>query len=98
MVAVPLEGVAPILIAGRRPELPAGRSSGGHRLYDAESVARLELVATLRELGLGLDEVARVLAREATVADVAGRACRGAGRADPLAAADPRGAQRRGQA
>jgi DNA-binding transcriptional MerR regulator len=50
---------------------PAGRSSGGHRLYDAESVARLELVATLRELGLGLDEVARVLAREATVADVA---------------------------
>jgi DNA-binding transcriptional MerR regulator len=27
---------------------PAGRSSGGHRLYDAESVARLELVATLR--------------------------------------------------
>jgi DNA-binding transcriptional MerR regulator len=50
---------------------PAGRSSGGHRLYDAESVARLELVATLRELGLGLDEVARVLAREATVADAA---------------------------
>lgn len=50
---------------------PAGRSSGGHRLYDAESVARLELVATLRELGLGLEEVARVLAQEATVADVA---------------------------
>lgn len=50
---------------------PAGRSSGGHRLYDAESVARLELVQTLRELGLGLDEVHRVLAREATVADVA---------------------------
>jgi DNA-binding transcriptional MerR regulator len=50
---------------------PAGRSSGGHRLYDAESVARLELVRTLRELGLGLEEVRRVLAREATVADVA---------------------------
>jgi DNA-binding transcriptional MerR regulator len=50
---------------------PAGRSSGGHRLYDAESVARLELVRTLRELGLGLEEVQRVLAREATVADVA---------------------------
>jgi DNA-binding transcriptional MerR regulator len=50
---------------------PAGRSSGGHRLYDAESVARLELVATLRELGLGLEEVRRVLAREDTVADVA---------------------------
>jgi DNA-binding transcriptional MerR regulator len=50
---------------------PAGRSSGGHRLYDAESVARLDLVRTLRELGLGLEEVRRVLAREATVADVA---------------------------
>ncbi len=50
---------------------PAGRSSGGHRLYDAQSLARLELVATLRELGLGLDEVRRVLAREATVTDVA---------------------------
>ena len=50
---------------------PAGRSSGGHRLYDAESVARLELVRTLRELGLGLEEVRQVLAQEATVADVA---------------------------
>jgi DNA-binding transcriptional MerR regulator len=50
---------------------PAGRSSGGRRSYDAESVARLELVRTLRELGLGLEEVRRILAREATVADVA---------------------------
>lgn len=50
---------------------PAGRSSGGHRLYEAGSIARLELVRTLRELGLGLAEVRRVLAREATVADVA---------------------------
>ncbi|MFJ2033110.1 MerR family transcriptional regulator [Streptosporangium sp. NPDC087985] len=50
---------------------PAGRTDGGYRLYRAESVARLELVATLRELGLGLDEVRRVLAKETTVADVA---------------------------
>jgi DNA-binding transcriptional MerR regulator len=50
---------------------PAGRSPGGRRSYDAESVARLELVRTLRDLGLGLQEVRRVLAREATVADVA---------------------------
>ncbi|HEY3734217.1 MAG TPA: MerR family DNA-binding protein [Streptosporangiaceae bacterium] len=50
---------------------PAGRTCGGHRVYDAESFARLELVATLRELGLGLEEVRRVLAREDTVADVA---------------------------
>jgi DNA-binding transcriptional MerR regulator len=50
---------------------PAGRSHGGYRLYDAESVARLELVATLRELGLSLQDVRRVLAKEITVADVA---------------------------
>jgi DNA-binding transcriptional MerR regulator len=50
---------------------PSGRSSGGHRVYDTESVARLELVRALRELGLGLDEVRGVLEREVTVADVA---------------------------
>ena len=50
---------------------PAGRTAGGHRLYDAGSLARLELVRTLRELGLGLGEVRSVLQREASVADVA---------------------------
>ncbi|MFD5899042.1 MULTISPECIES: MerR family transcriptional regulator [unclassified Streptomyces] len=50
---------------------PVGRSPGGYRLYDAESVARLELVRTLRELGLGLDDVRRVLAGETSVAEVA---------------------------
>ncbi|MFF7094826.1 MerR family transcriptional regulator [Streptomyces rubradiris] len=50
---------------------PAARSSGGYRLYDAGSAARLELVHTLRELGLGLDEVRTVLAGERTVAEVA---------------------------
>ncbi|MFE4867848.1 MerR family transcriptional regulator [Streptomyces sp. NPDC056682] len=50
---------------------PLGRSHGGYRLYDAGSVARLELVRTLRELGLSLDDVRRVLAREITVAEVA---------------------------
>ncbi|MCX4577640.1 MerR family transcriptional regulator [Streptomyces sp. NBC_01571] len=50
---------------------PVGRSAGGYRLYDAESVARLELIRTLRELGLGLGDVHRVLAGEATVAQVA---------------------------
>ena len=50
---------------------PLGRSQGGYRLYDAGSVARLELVRTLRELGLSLDDVRRVLAREITVAEVA---------------------------
>ncbi|MEV7993964.1 MerR family transcriptional regulator [Streptomyces sp. NPDC086077] len=50
---------------------PVARSAGGYRLYDAESVARLELIRTLRELGLGLDDVRRVLAGETTVAEVA---------------------------
>ena len=50
---------------------PVTRSAGGYRLYDAESVARLQLIRTLRELGLGLDDVRKVLAGEATVAQVA---------------------------
>ncbi|MFI6489736.1 MerR family transcriptional regulator [Streptomyces sp. NPDC050564] len=50
---------------------PVARSSGGYRLYDAASVARLELIRTLRELGLGLDDIRKVLAGETTVAEVA---------------------------
>ncbi|MDH6484204.1 MerR family transcriptional regulator [Streptomyces sp. SAI-127] len=50
---------------------PVGRSAGGYRLYDAESVARVELVRTLRELGLGLDDVCRVLSGRTTLAGVA---------------------------
>jgi DNA-binding transcriptional MerR regulator len=50
---------------------PAGRSASGYRLYDAEAMARLELVRTLRELGLGLDVVRAVLSRAATLAQVA---------------------------
>jgi DNA-binding transcriptional MerR regulator len=50
---------------------PTGRSASGYRLYDAACVARVELVRTLRELGLGLDDVCRVLDGQATVAAVA---------------------------
>ncbi|MER7493884.1 MerR family transcriptional regulator [Streptomyces pharetrae] len=50
---------------------PVTRSAGGYRLYDAGSAARLELIRTLRELGLGLDDVRRVLAGERTVVEVA---------------------------
>ncbi|MFG2967883.1 MULTISPECIES: MerR family transcriptional regulator [unclassified Streptomyces] len=50
---------------------PVGRSPGGYRLYDAESFARLELIRTLRELGLGLAHVRAVLSGEQTVAEVA---------------------------
>ncbi|MFD5629947.1 MerR family transcriptional regulator [Streptomyces sp. NPDC127072] len=50
---------------------PVARSAGGYRLYDAGSAARLELIRTLRELGLGLHAVRQVLAGETTVAEVA---------------------------
>jgi DNA-binding transcriptional MerR regulator len=54
---------------------PAGRTPGGYRLYDATSVARLELVHTLRELGVGLEDIRRMLAKETTVAQVAATGC-----------------------
>jgi DNA-binding transcriptional MerR regulator len=50
---------------------PTCRSATGYRLYDADAVARLDLVRTLRELGLDLDTVQRILRRQTTVADVA---------------------------
>ena len=50
---------------------PAAWTGGGRRLYDAACVARLELVVTLRELGLGLADVRRVLDGQASVAEVA---------------------------
>ncbi|MEU2978395.1 MerR family transcriptional regulator [Streptomyces hirsutus] len=50
---------------------PVARSASGYRLYDAGSVARVELVRTLRELGLGLDDVCRVLSGRTTVVEVA---------------------------
>jgi DNA-binding transcriptional MerR regulator len=50
---------------------PSGRSGGGYRLYDAAAVARLELVRTLRELGVDLETVERVVNLQVTVSDVA---------------------------
>ncbi|HEU5475510.1 MAG TPA: MerR family transcriptional regulator [Actinophytocola sp.] len=50
---------------------PAERSAGGYRLYDARSLAAIELVKTLRELGLGLPEIDRALAGQTTIVDLA---------------------------
>jgi DNA-binding transcriptional MerR regulator len=55
--------------AGVLPE--AGRSASGYRLFGPDAVARARLVRTLRELGVGLAEVKRVLAGEAPLHDVA---------------------------
>lgn len=52
---------------------PTERTSAGYRLYDTRALARLELVRTLRELGVGLADVGRVLARATSVAEVADR-------------------------
>ncbi len=55
--------------AGVLPE--ASRTEAGYRLFGPDTVPRARLVRTLRELGVGLDDVKRVLAAEASLADVA---------------------------
>jgi len=50
---------------------PANRSEAGYRLYDSGAAARAELVRTLRELGVDLPTIRRVLDRELSVAGVA---------------------------
>ncbi len=50
---------------------PTCRSAAGYRLYGIEALARLELVRTLREIGLDLPVIKKILAREVTLADVA---------------------------
>ena len=47
------------------------RSPGNYRRYDGRAVARLDLVRTLRELGMGLDDIRLVLERRRSVEDVA---------------------------
>ena len=55
--------------AGVLPE--ASRTEAGYRLFEPDAVARARLLRTLRELGVGLDDVRRVLTSEASLADVA---------------------------
>jgi DNA-binding transcriptional MerR regulator len=50
---------------------PEDRSDGGYRLYGPDALARLELVRTLRDLGIDLATIRRLLEREADLADVA---------------------------
>jgi DNA-binding transcriptional MerR regulator len=52
---------------------PADRTYAGYRLYDAASLARLELLRTLRELGLGLTDAGAALAGRSSVGDLARR-------------------------
>lgn len=50
---------------------PTDRSPAGYRLYGRDALARLDLARTLRDLGLDLVTVRRVLDREASIPDVA---------------------------
>ncbi|WBC15139.1 MerR family transcriptional regulator [Micromonospora sp. WMMA1998] len=50
---------------------PTDRGPTGHRRYGPEAVTRLDLVRTLRELGVDLPTVRRVVAREVTLPEVA---------------------------
>jgi DNA-binding transcriptional MerR regulator len=50
---------------------PSGRTPAGYRLYGVEAVARLGLVRTLRELGIGLPAVRMVMDREIALPAVA---------------------------
>jgi len=50
---------------------PAGRSPAGYRLYDADAVARLDLVRTLRDLGVDLPTIRKVVNRELPLPAVA---------------------------
>ncbi|WP_436761874.1 MerR family transcriptional regulator [Streptosporangium sp. V21-05] len=50
---------------------PTGRSPAGHRLYGIDAVARLDLVRTLRDLGVDLPAIRRVVDREVSLPEVA---------------------------
>ncbi|MGV4980933.1 MerR family transcriptional regulator [Streptomyces sp. NRAIS4] len=51
--------------------VPADRTVAGYRRFGPDAVARLTLVRTLRELGLGLDVVRQVVERELSLGEVA---------------------------
>ncbi|CUU59043.1 DNA-binding transcriptional regulator, MerR family [Parafrankia irregularis] len=54
--------------------LPAqGRTTAGYRLFGPEAVARARLIRTLRELGVGLDDIREVLGAETSLDEVAAR-------------------------
>ncbi|ONI68341.1 hypothetical protein BWI15_35655 [Kribbella sp. ALI-6-A] len=54
-----------------RGVVPSTRSATGHRRYDAQALARLELIRTLRDLGLPLAIVQQVLDGRRSLTEVA---------------------------
>ncbi|MEE6258909.1 helix-turn-helix domain-containing protein [Plantactinospora sonchi] len=49
---------------------PAGSTEAGHRLYDLRTIAQLELLRTLRDLGTGLDDIRRLIEGGMTLRDL----------------------------
>ncbi len=49
----------------------SARSTSGYRLYDVEAVARLDLVRTLRDLGLPLESIRALLNAQTSLPEVA---------------------------
>ncbi|WP_438488656.1 TIGR03086 family metal-binding protein [Streptomyces sp. S186] len=52
---------------------PAARTPAGYRLYGPDAPARLEIVRSLRDLGVGTAAIRAVMRRESTLADTAER-------------------------
>jgi len=50
--------------------VPSGRTASGHRRYVDADLRRLYLVTALRQLGLSLEQVGKVLAADVPVRDV----------------------------
>ncbi|MBJ3813096.1 MerR family transcriptional regulator [Streptomyces flavofungini] len=50
---------------------PTDRTPAGYRRYDCDAIARIDLVRTLRELGIDLATIRKVMEREVSLADVA---------------------------
>lgn len=49
---------------------PLGRTLGGYRVFTDADVARLDLIRALREAGIGLEAIGRILARRLSLTDV----------------------------
>ncbi|WP_344876885.1 MerR family transcriptional regulator [Allokutzneria multivorans] len=50
---------------------PTEQTGAGHRLYDVDAIARLELVRTMRDLGAGLTDIRALLAEELSLHELA---------------------------
>jgi hypothetical protein len=75
---------------------PAGRTPSGNRLFSAADVARLDLVRTLRDLGIDLPTARRVSDREIALPEVAAAHAEALTRPDPAAAVAAGGAAAEG--